>query len=229
MTRLHVEPMLRRLKRSVVGGATLFCITQFLYQLIEFSTFNITSTEESQQLLKDGFELHLQQHQSKLSRGTSLHENSNSVLRTQSIGDTSNASKSLLTHRVLSSLDKYADAHSNNHNKIVITDRHLGATNSSDMTPIGADTRLPATCPSVGLPAIPGPTSAWQVVVESHSYVFSAFMERRLDRREIKVVGTADTRRKGKPNFCHIWYKNYSYPIVVNAVDEIVPETHNRR
>ena len=224
--------MLRRLKRSVVGGAALFCITQFLYQLIELSTFNITNTQERQLLEEDEFQLHSQHHKTELSRGMHLHQNNNYVLRAQYTGDTSNASKSLLTHRVLSSLDKYIDVHTNSHHKTVgtvIAEQRLDSTNSSDMTPSGADARLPATCPSVGLPTIPAPTSAWQVVVDNHSYVFSAFMERRLDRREIKVVGTADTRKKGKPNFCHIWYKNYSYPIVVNAVDEIVPETHSRR
>ena len=187
-----------RLKRSVVGGAALFCITQFLYQLLELSAFNMTNTEERQQLLEeDGFQLHSHHLKTEISRDTNLHQNNNYVLRAQFTGDTSNASKSLLTHRLLSSLDKYADVHTNSHRKTfgtVLSEQHSGPTNSSDMTPSGTDARLPATCPSVGLPTIPAPTSAWQVVVDDHSYVFSAFMERRLDRREIKVVGTADTR-----------------------------------
>ena len=198
---LTMKPMPMRLKRCVVGGATLFCITLFLYQLIELSTLNITNIEERQQLLEeDDFQVHSQhQHKTEISPDKNPHQNNNYVLKAQFSGDTPIASKSLLTFRVLSSLDKFADVHTNSHRKTfgtVLTEQHLRPTNFSDMIPSGTGARLPATCPSVGFPTIPAPTSAWQVVAHDQSYVFSAFMERRLDRRAIKVVGTADTRKK---------------------------------
>lgn len=228
-----MDPMQKRLKRYVVAAAAVFGITHFLYQLMALSTVNLASNHQErqpqqriQQVKENAFHPHAPQREAEL-------QEDNSAIRSQTTGHTSNASRSPLTHRTLASLDKHADAHLNGHSGIagtvIITQLHMRPANSSEMTPSGMDARLPATCPSVGLPTIPESTLTWQMVVAGHSYVFSAFVEKRLDRREIKVLGTADTRRRGKPNFCHIWYKNYSYPVVVNAVDEIVPETHNQR
>ncbi len=217
--------MLRLIRRPLFGFATLFSILCFLYQFLELSNENLVAHQQGQDN-----SLVLQYTQQIASDQTG--QNDSYSFREKPTWGNGNASNSQLTHWGSTSPDRNVDVLTRwNHKaaEIAVRDDHEGPIDLSNMTPSGTESRLPSTCPGSVAPWTQVSNSNWQTVVPHQSYVFSAFREKRNGRNAIKIIGTADTRKIGRPKYCQIWFSNGSQPLTFPVIDEVVPETHNMR
>ena len=61
----------------------------------------------------------------------------------------------------------------------------------------------------------------WQPVIPHHSYIYSAHIDSRDNRKMIKVFTIVEEKVKENFNlYCHIWYRKTSYVAVVKAEAE---------
>ena len=61
----------------------------------------------------------------------------------------------------------------------------------------------------------------WQPIIPGHSYIYSAHIDNRDDRKMIKVVTIIEVNMTENFNlYCHIWYRHTSYVTVVKAEKE---------
>ena len=61
----------------------------------------------------------------------------------------------------------------------------------------------------------------WQPIIPGHSYIYSAHIDNRDDRKMIKVVTILDVNRKDYFNlYCHIWHENAAHVTAVKAEGE---------
>ena len=61
----------------------------------------------------------------------------------------------------------------------------------------------------------------WQPIIPGHSYIYSAHIDNRDDRKMIKVVTIIEVNMTENFNlYCHVWYSYASYVTVVKAEAE---------
>lgn len=61
------------------------------------------------------------------------------------------------------------------------------------------------------------------------SWVFSAHYDPRTSPPVVRVIGIADLRKDSKPHFCRLWFEDDSQPDIRAVIEDIVPETHDKR
>ena len=62
---------------------------------------------------------------------------------------------------------------------------------------------------------------AWQSIIPDKSFVYSAFIDNRNKQRLIKLVTIININEDANYDiYCHIWIKNSTFPVVVNAQAE---------
>ena len=61
----------------------------------------------------------------------------------------------------------------------------------------------------------------WQPIIPDHSYIYSAHIDNRDDRKMIKVFTIIEVKMAENFNlYCHVWYENASHVIAVKAEPE---------
>ncbi len=215
--------MFRRRRRSVVYAMVVLCSVQFFYHLLELSTIDRKDAGQGQRpsLETEGFHLPPQQQDSQKQRilpGTNLLPFKDDADRE---ADLQVASTTMPT----ASADKSANVNSSSLLQATgtdITKKQLGPIEALQRT---IHTTLPTTCRSVDVLKTPDTVPAWQPVLKNSSYVYSAFLDRRLHNQEIKLFGISAMFSKHEtPKFCHIWYKNSTVPVIVKARDGVLPD-----
>ena len=66
----------------------------------------------------------------------------------------------------------------------------------------------------------------WQPIIPRQSYIYSAHIDNRDDRKMIKVVTIRDVKMK-ENLYCHIWHENAAHVTVVKAEGEPKYENGN--
>lgn len=85
----------------------------------------------------------------------------------------------------------------------------------------------------LGNPAVtPTKQDTWQMIDDDKlngTYVYSAYYDARKVPTCVKVVSISNGKvSEGAIKYCYLWYKGSSRPDIVEAVDTIMPETHDK-
>ena len=73
-------------------------------------------------------------------------------------------------------------------------------------------------CKNNFIPSGPFITNSWQTIIPKHSYVYSAFIDNRINRSQIKIIVLIETRFQQNFNLkCLIWEYKAGNPVTVSA------------
>ena len=121
---------------------------------------------------------------------------------------------------------KVLDAHDNqnNENAINMTDISGDLTTASQeiraQKPLNQQKQTRGTefCKHVNLVITNASSLTWQPVVPNDSYVYSAYIDDRINGTAVTLITIEDGYRKQDfISYCHLWLKNESLPVVVEA------------
>ena len=121
---------------------------------------------------------------------------------------------------------KVLENHNNKDDETAINMKDI----SSDVAAIGQEIRVqkPVTqqkqttwtefCKHVNLVNTNALALTWQPVVPHDSYVYSAYIDGRINGTAVTLITIEDGYRKQNfISYCHLWFKNESLPVVVEA------------
>ena len=119
-----------------------------------------------------------------------------------------------------------AEAHENqnNENAINMTDISGDLTTASQeiraQKPLNQQKQTTRTefCKYVNLVTTNASSLTWQPVVPNDSYVYSAYIDDRINGTAVTLITIEDGYRKQNfMSYCHLWFKNESLPVVIEA------------
>ena len=121
---------------------------------------------------------------------------------------------------------KVLENHTNQDDETAINMKDI----SSDIAAIGQEIRVqkPLTqqkqttgtqfCKHVNLVNTNASSLTWQPIVPNDSYIYSAYIDNRINGTAVTLITIEDGYRKQNfMSYCHLWFKNESLPVVVEA------------